>query len=140
MRVLLSIKPEYADRIFDGSKSFEFRRRPYSNTAIKTVVVYATRPVGMIVGEFDVETIIEESPSALWRLTETQSGITRDFFDSYFEGREVAYALKISDARRYHTPIEPRDVLGNFTPPQSYMYVPDGDPLSWEAGRQLSLV
>lgn len=139
MRVLLSIRPEYAERIFNGSKSFEFRRRPYADSSVKTVVVYATKPVGMIVGEFDVETILQETPSALWELTETRSGITRDFFDSYFEGRDVAYALKISDARLYDIPIEPRDVLGNFTPPQSYMYVPDGDPLEW-ADRQPCLI
>lgn len=94
----------------------------------------------MIVGEFDVEKIIEDSPSALWELTQNESGITRDFFDAYFEGREVAYALKISDARLYEVPIEPRQILDNFTPPQSYMYVPDGDPLDWATDRQLCLV
>ena len=96
--------------------------------------------MGKIVGEFDVETILQETPSALWQMTETRSGITRDFFDAYFEGRKIAYALKISDVRLYEFPIEPRDVLDNFTPPQSYMYVPDGNPHEWVADRQPCLI
>lgn len=126
MKVLLSIKPEYVERIFDGTKRYEFRRRPYGNTQVKTVVVYATMPVGKIVGEFDVDSILGETPDKLWRRTAAQSGISRDFFDAYFEGRDIAYALKIGDVRRYVKPISPETVLTKFTPPQSYMYLSEG--------------
>lgn len=139
MKVLLSIKPEYVDRIFAGTKRYEFRRRPFTNRTVKTVVVYATKPVGKIVGEFDVETIIGQPPEDLWSETAAFSGISRDFFDSYFDGRRIAYALKIGDVRPYSVPIAPEAVMENFTPPQSYMYVSDGAPADWRAA-QLQLI
>lgn len=139
MKVLLSIKPAYVERIFAGTKRFEFRRRPYTNPNIKTVVVYATKPVGKIVGEFDVDGIIGESPEDLWNQTAALSGISRDFFDAYFEGRKIAYALKIGEVRPYAEPIVPEAVMENFTPPQSYMYVSDGAPSDWR-NSQLQLV
>jgi predicted transcriptional regulator len=140
MKVLLSIKPEYVERIFDGTKGYEFRRRLYTNPNVRTVVVYATKPVGKIVGEFDVESILGETPDVLWSQTADRSGISRDFFDAYFEGRTIAYALKIGDVRPYAEPIEPDAVMENFTPPQSYMYVADGAPADWRQARQPLLV
>ncbi|CAN7642599.1 ASCH domain-containing protein [Phenylobacterium sp. LjRoot219] len=131
MKVLLSIKPEYVERIFDGTKRYEFRRRPYTNRNVKTVVVYATKPVGKIVGEFDVDDILGQAPDDLWRETAALSGISRDFFDAYFEGREVAYALKIGAVRAYAEPIAPEAVMENFTAPQSYMYLSDQAPADW---------
>jgi predicted transcriptional regulator len=140
MKVLLSIRPEYVERIFDGTKGYEFRRRPYTNTTVKTVVVYATKPIGKIVGEFDVEYILGETPDALWNRTADRSGISRAFFDAYFEGREIAYALKIGAVRPYAEPISPGEVLENFTPPQSYMYLADGPPSGWQQPSQQPLV
>lgn len=125
MKVLLSIKPEFAERIFDGTKRFEFRRSVFRDRSIRTVVVYVTRPVGMIVGEFDVAGIITCTPDGLWERTRSHAGISREFFDSYFEGRESANAIEVAEARRFASPIEPSTAIENFVPPQSYMYVRD---------------
>ncbi len=58
MKVLLSIKPKYAELIFDGSKKFEFRRTIFKNIQVKTVVVYASSPVQRVIGEFQIEEIL----------------------------------------------------------------------------------
>lgn len=50
MKVLMSIKPEFADKIFDGSKRYEFRRMIFKQPAVKKVVVYASAPVQMVIG------------------------------------------------------------------------------------------
>jgi predicted transcriptional regulator len=125
MKVLLSIKPEFAERIFDGSKRFEFRRSVFRDRSVRTVVVYVTQPVGKIIGEFDVAGVIAATPDGLWEQTSAFAGISREFFDSYFEGRESAYAIEVAAVRRFAQPIEPGTRIENFTPPQSYMYVSD---------------
>lgn len=125
MKVLLSIKPEFAERIFDGTKRFEFRRSVFRDKSVRTVVVYVTRPVGKIVGEFDIGGILTEAPDALWNMTHSHAGISREFFDSYFEGRVSANAIEVAEVRRFATPLEPSVMIENFTPPQSYMYVSD---------------
>jgi predicted transcriptional regulator len=123
MKILLSIKPEFADKIFNGSKRFEFRKNIFKNKSVRTVVVYVTRPVGNIVGEFDINEIINDEPKVLWKRTHEFAGITKDFFDAYFRGRERAFALAIGDVRKYEEPFLPEDLIENFTPPQSFMYL-----------------
>lgn len=54
MRVLLSIQPEYAEKILNGTKRFEYRKAVTRNESVRTVVIYATMPVGKVVGEFEV--------------------------------------------------------------------------------------
>lgn len=124
MRVLLSIKPVHVEKICRGTKTFEFRRRIFARRDVRTVLIYCTRPVGRLVGEFDIADILEDEPEALWASTYHGSGISKDFFDSYFEGRSKGFALQIGELRLYDEPICPSDMFDNFTPPQSYMYVP----------------
>ncbi len=123
MKVLLSIKPEYVEKIFNGSKKFEFRKVLYQNKEVRTIIVYATMPVGKIVGEFDVARVVTGTPSEVWAETADHAGITHSFFAEYFDGRECAYALAIGDVREYEEPIVPDLAYENFSPPQSFMYV-----------------
>lgn len=67
MKVLLSIKPEYVEKILDGTKKFEFRKGIFKNPDVKSVVIYSTMPVGMIVAEFDIADVIEDKPSNVWK-------------------------------------------------------------------------
>ena len=48
MRVLLSIKPEFAEKILNGAKRYEFRKQAFAQP-VEAVVLYATKPVGKIV-------------------------------------------------------------------------------------------
>ena len=52
MRVLLSIKPEFAEKIFAGTKKYEFRKSIFKNANVKRIVVYASYPVQMVICEF----------------------------------------------------------------------------------------
>lgn len=122
MRVLLSIKPKYAFKIFDGTKKFEFRKVIFKNPNIKTVVVYASSPVQQVIGEFEIEDIFSLNPETLWRKTSKLSGISKDFFFDYFANRDIAHAIKINKTRRYKKPLNIRKDF-NASPPQSYMYL-----------------
>jgi len=122
MKVLLSIKPQFAIKIFDGTKKFEFRKSIFKNSNINTVVVYASSPMQKVIGEFTIDEIMEEKPEALWEMTKKHSGITKDFFDEYFLNREKAFAIKVKDITRY---LEPKDLIDfdiNFAP-QSFVYL-----------------
>ena len=122
MKVLLSIKPEFAERIFDGSKKYEFRKSIFKNPDVQTVVVYASSPVQKVIGEFEIEEIISESPECLWEMTKEYSGITEEFFFEYFELREKGFAIKVKKPRRYKR-ARSLQAAYNATPPQSFMYV-----------------
>lgn len=125
MKVLLSIKPEFVERILDGSKRFEFRKGAFKNSNVKSVVIYATMPIGMIVGEFDIADVIEDTPSIVWKKTQKYAGISKHFFDSYFDSRERAVAIQISNVRKYETPMLLSSLGENISAPQSYRYLPN---------------
>jgi len=122
MKVLLSIKPEYAFKIFEGTKKYEFRKVIFKNPDIKTIVVYASSPVQQVIGEFDIDEIYSSHPDSLWEQTKAHSGISSDFFFEYFLEREIAHAIKIKNTRRYRTPLNLKETF-NTNPPQSYMYI-----------------
>ena len=118
---LLSIKPEYAEAIFAGTKRYEFRRTVFRQD-VRVVVVYITNPVGQVAGEFSVENIITDDVDALWDRTESEAGIDREGFFSYFSGRDVGHAIAIGKVKRYR---EPRDISAAYgvRPPQSFLYL-----------------
>jgi len=122
MKVLLSIKPQFAIKIFDGSKKFEFRKSIFKNSNINTVVVYASSPMQKVIGEFTIDEIMEAAPEALWEKTKKHSGITKEFFDAYFFNRDKAFAIKVKEANRYQQPLDLTDFDLNFAP-QSFVYL-----------------
>lgn len=122
MKVLLSIKPEYAFKIFDGTKKFEFRRVIFKKPNIKTVVVYASSPVQKVIGEFEIDDIFSFNPDEIWKMTKKFSGISEDFFYEYFANREIAHAIKIKNIKIYSEPLSIKDDF-NLVPPQSYVYL-----------------
>jgi predicted transcriptional regulator len=80
----LSIKPEFAEKIFAGLKKFEFRRVIFKSPAVTRVVVYASSPVQRIIGEFEIDEILSLKKGKLWRRTKRHSGIEKSFFTSIF--------------------------------------------------------
>ncbi|MDA3886865.1 MAG: ASCH domain-containing protein [Candidatus Delongbacteria bacterium] len=122
MKVLLSIKPEYANKIFAGTKKYEFRRSIFKNPNIKTIVVYSSSPVQKVIGEFEIERILNSSINDLWNITEQDSGINKEFFFEYYKGKETGFAIKIKEPKKYETPLDIKNDF-NKTPPQSFVYI-----------------
>jgi predicted transcriptional regulator len=122
MKVVLSIKPEFANKIFDGSKKYEFRRAIFKNDKIKTVIVYASSPVQRVIGEFEIETIINHDIDTLWSMTQKHSGISENYFYQYFAQKEIGYAIKIKKAKKYKQSKCLKTDF-NLMPPQSFAYL-----------------
>jgi predicted transcriptional regulator len=85
-RVLLSVKPSFAEAILAGVKKFEFRRVLFRRQDIKTVVLYASRPTCKVVGEFTLDEILSLDPDALWRATAGEGAIDREYLTNIFRG------------------------------------------------------
>ncbi|MCW1341479.1 ASCH domain-containing protein [Campylobacter jejuni] len=122
MKALLSIKPEFAKAIFDGKKRFEYRKTIFKKD-IKYIQVYVTMPIGKIVGEFEIETILKGNPLKIWKKTQEHSGVKKKFYMQYFQNKETAYAIKIKNILKYDNPICPYSEYHNFVAPQSFKYI-----------------
>lgn len=121
--ILLSIKPEYSDRIFLGTKRYEFRRH-LAQKNITKILVYSTSPVMMVVGEVEVTDTLAMKPSPLWEETKKYAGITRIKFREYFAGCKMGYAYKLGKAQKYATP-QPLSKYNINQAPQSFVYIDD---------------
>jgi predicted transcriptional regulator len=122
MNVILSIKPQFVKQIFNGQKKYEFRRVIFKKTNIKKVIIYASFPVKKIVGEFEIETILSDSPSDFWYKTQEFAGTNQDHFFDYFSGKKIGFAIKIKKLKKYRIPIDLFDLYG-IKPPQSFCYI-----------------
>lgn len=122
MKVLLSIKPEYVEKIFNGEKKYEYRKSIFKKN-IDTIVVYSTKPEGKIVGEFKIDDVLRDSPDRIWDKTNKFSGINYTFFKDYFKNKNEAYAIKIGKVKLYDEPINPNDYKNSFSIPQSFCYI-----------------
>ena len=123
MDVLLSIKPEFADQILNGSKRFEYRKAAFKYNSETRVLIYATMPIGKVIGEFAVGQVLKASPEELWNDTHHHSGISRERFLSYFKGRSFGVAIGVEKARKYAEPVE-LSSLTDGVAPQSFRYIP----------------
>ena len=122
MRVLLSIKPEFALKIFDGSKRYEYRRGIFKRGEVTKVIVYASDPIKKVIGEFEIGGILHEEPKALWAKTKDHAGITKKRFLEYFRNKTKGYAIKVKSTRMYDIPLTLNSLMVS-SPPQSFMYL-----------------
>ncbi|XWN37077.1 MAG: ASCH domain-containing protein [Balneola sp.] len=122
-RVLLSIKPEFVEKIFNGEKKFEYRKVLFKNNKINKVVIYASSPVKKVVGEFKIGDILYTTKKELWESTQDKSGITKEFFDEYFSKKELAYAIEIKETEQYKEPKSLKEDFNISNAPQSFRYI-----------------
>ena len=63
--LLLSIKPEYVEKILQGEKKFEYRKR-LAKEDVSYIYVYSTAPSMKVVASVHIEGHLSDSPTALW--------------------------------------------------------------------------
>ncbi len=120
-KMLLSINPEYVERILDGSKVYEFRKKRCRGD-VDGIIIYATAPVKKVVAEASIEFILEDTPAEVWNRTKKRSGISRQFFFQYYKGKTKAVAYKLGDISVFEEP-QQLESFGVTAPPQSFVYV-----------------
>ena len=123
MNVILAIRPTFCQSIFEGKKVYEYRKRVFTRSDVDKVYIYATKPICRIVGYFSIDTVIEDKKSYMWEKTHKDGGINKEYFDAYFRGCDIAHAIAIGEVVKFDTPIDPKEVIKNFTAPQNYRYV-----------------
>lgn len=132
--IILSIHPCYIEKIFSGEKIYEFRKVIPSE--IQYIVVYATSPIKTIVAILEVDKVLTGTPESIWKRTSKHSGVTKDFFMSYFRGKEKAKAIKIKSFFKLKEP-RPLSFVGIKYAPQSFVYIHDSyNVIKWNSSNE----
>lgn len=119
-KALMSIKPEYASKILDGTKKFEYRKVKFRKD-VKAIIIYVTYPIQKIVGEVELIKIHEGTPRDIWLKTSSMGGIDRTKYFEYFHNKEKAYAYELGEVKIYENSKNLTDI-GLHYAPQSFIY------------------
>ena len=123
--LIISLKPCYADLVFEGLKKVELRRRIASQISDRDVFIYVSSPIRELRGGFRVGQVWEGSPEDVWSIVAELATLDRREFDAYFQGQTVAYALEVTNVWEYQRPVALswlRNRFDDFVVPQSWRY------------------
>lgn len=124
--ILLSVKPRFADLIFNGRKKAELRRRFSMSTKNLDAFIYVTSPDKVLRGGFRVARIWHGTPDAVWGDVRRIAQIKKNEYKAYYAESTVAYALAIADVWECDTPLcfqALKRQFRKFVAPQSWRYV-----------------
>lgn len=132
--LLLSIKPEYAEKILAGKKTVELRRVRTRLEAGDLVLVYVTSPQQNLVASLEVERVITENlpqnKKDFWEKVKDKAGITYQDFQRYYQGASLGVAIYFNNKNIFNNPIKLTTLkkkLPAINPPQSYRYITDDE-------------
>ena len=118
--IILSIRPQYSEKILDGRKTVELRRRfPVSPQKGTIVYIYSTAPVRALVGSAEIKTVVKLPLSDIWQHYSDNASIMKSDFDDYFDGLAEGVVIEFSNIKALSRTIalsELRERVG-FTPP-----------------------
>ncbi len=128
--LFLSLKPCYADLVFQKLKTAELRRRIATHIEDRDVFVYVSSPTMALRGGFRVGDFWKGTPQKIWSMVKNLAHVEKQDFDSYFEGKTVAYAFEITEVWESQKLVplsDLREQFPNFVVPQSWRYVKKGE-------------
>lgn len=119
---LMSIQPQYAQAILRGEKLVELRKRPISND-VTHIIIYATMPVGAIIGAFRVAKQVTANIGKLWSEFGGDSCISFNEFHKYYRNKPQGTGIRIGETFMATEYMNLDQAFGFDRPPQSFQYV-----------------
>ena len=125
---LVSIRPQYVDKILAGEKTVELRRRfPESVSVGAVAYIYSTSPVQAVVGCAKIREVQRLTVAEIWKEHGDAACISRRDFYDYFSGTKFGFAIILGAVKAMPEQMTARELESQFgiVPPQSYRYVTD---------------
>jgi predicted transcriptional regulator len=123
--ILISIKPEFVEKIFNGEKTIELRKCKPSAKMDDLVIIYCTQPIKAIVGVCKIENILELSPEYLWNKYSKNLGVTEKQYWDYYENNQKAIGIFLKEVSQLvdNVPLKNiKSIYPTFSPPQTFKY------------------
>ena len=124
--IFVSIHPQYTERILEGEKTVELRRRfPNLNGSEGRLLIYSTTPVKSVMGYAEIEKVHYLPIEDLWAAFRNDAKIQEVTFWNYFKGLTHGYGVQLKNPIRFPTPLSIDYLKQNYgvIAPQSYRYL-----------------
>ncbi len=122
-KIILSVKPIWADKILSGEKTIELRRRFMKPLRYPiTAYLYSSSPAKALVGVATIEDILIGPPEELRVRVQSRACVIEDQYRAYFDGADEAVALILTAPVRLGYPISLAELrsFSGFSPPMSW--------------------
>ena len=130
--LLMSLKPEYAEKMLRGEKTIEFRRRFSKKYKGATILFYVTHPIKKFMFTARVDRVDHATKEKLWNSYKEEGGISEITFHKYFSGTDGGYAIQVSDLKAITNQLvldEAKKICPQLRPPQSFQKIKAESPL-----------
>lgn len=126
--LIISIKPQYAEKIFSGEKTIELRKsKPLRSPENGYMLIYVTSPIKEIWGICKIENIIKDNTEIFWEKFGNQTGVSLKEFNEYYNEKTKALGIKLKDIKKIPNQNlslkKLKEIIPGFTPPQTYKYL-----------------
>jgi predicted transcriptional regulator len=106
---LISVKPNWADRFFSIAtpKTVELRKGSFGQflKADDRLLIYATLPVGEVIGEVRVRDRVQYWIDKLRSETENFAQVSPEDFNTYYRGKDYGVAVWVDRPKRFESAI-----------------------------------
>jgi len=123
--LLLSVRAEFAERIFNGTKTVELRRRRPQVGPGDYLIIYVPAPLKCIAGVVTVERVVEGRLRTLWQQVRGGCALSHIEFERYFGELTIGHGVFLARPARLASPLALsmlRGIEPRFTP-QGYKYL-----------------
>ena len=124
--LLISVRPEFANRIYSGTKLREIRKLFPDISPGTVVVIYESGSRRAISGWFVAGLLTWHHPEELWDRFSDQTGLRIDEFQKYCGDRDIVASIRIDKPVQLASSIgldELRNLDPAFHPPQNFRYL-----------------
>lgn len=126
LNIFISIHPVYADKIMEGVKTIELRRRfPELDGMQARLFVYSTHPVKSLIGYAEIKDVHHMPIRKIWSSFSNKAHIEKEDFTRYFKGVDYGYAVELKNPIKFSSPVPINFLMENYgiAAPQSYRYL-----------------
>lgn len=103
--IMISLDKKYVENILNDEKEIVFLKRlPIQE--VNRVLIYVVKPIGRVVGEFDLKSTQTLSKTKAWKDFGSRSIFAKKEFDKYFESSTDVKLMEISGFIQYRNPKE----------------------------------
>jgi predicted transcriptional regulator len=123
--LLISIKPEFVNKILSGKKIVELRKQTPNIKPDDFIIIYECSPTKAIVAIAKANDIISGTPEDIWSKIKYISGLTKDEYKNYYKDSPLACAIYLQDIEIVNkvTLETLRSKISKFQAPQSFRYL-----------------
>lgn len=124
--ILMTIKPQYVEKIIIGAKQIEVRRSNLNLEKGDVIFIYSSKPESSVVGCIKVKLVERLTKGELWDRYNSKLGISLEEYAIYLKAKPVATAIHLADFKGLKSPLSLQALhrlLPGFRIPQSYLYL-----------------